>query len=68
MSEDVRMWRFTRDKYYHRMAALQDCYPQTLAGNVTLQVAVAQIRAAEAMIDTVMEELQPEGGDDQQSG
>lgn len=64
MSEDVSMWKYLKEKYYHRVAALEACYPQTLANNVMLQLAVAQIKASETMIDTVMDKLQPEEEDD----
>lgn len=65
MSEDARMWQYSRDKYYHRVAALENDFTQTLASNTQLQLAVFQIKAAELMIDKIMDDLQPEDSNDQ---
>lgn len=64
MTEDIRIWKGTRDSYYHRVAALENEFPQTLANNTQLQLAVFQIKAAELMIDKIMDDLQPEEEDD----
>jgi hypothetical protein len=55
MDSPAHMWSYWRDK--HGVVDALDQYPNLLAANKDLQLALFQIRAAEAMIDKIMGEL-----------
>lgn len=50
------MWSYWRDKYRY-VEALEDYFPDTLREEPILQQALYQIKAAEALIDSRMQEL-----------
>ena len=52
--EHVPMWPYYRDKYGHK-EALEGQYHKELAADIQLQMALAQLKNAEMLIDTLME-------------
>lgn len=48
-----RMWSYWRDKY-SIATALEDYYPNTVAADPQLQVALAQLRNSELVINMIM--------------
>lgn len=56
MSEAAHMWSYWRDKK-GVVEALEDYYPETLKASPQLQMAIYNIRAAEALINKIMGEL-----------
>jgi hypothetical protein len=57
-------WAYYRDKYYSRIFALEEQYPNLVKKTPELQFAVCQIKAAEALIDKVMDDLEQEARTD----
>ena len=53
------MWSYWKDKR-GILDALECDYPQTLASNPQLQHAVSMVRAGEALIDQIMNEICPD--------
>ena len=61
--EQLSMWSYWRDdKDLER--ALTEYFPQTLASNVQLQVALAQLQNAKLAIDAIMTKLAEAEEDD----
>ena len=52
---DPLMWPYWRDKYGY-IVALRDYYPAKAEDNLEISAALAQIKAAERVIDAVMKE------------
>lgn len=59
MSENKGMWTYWRDKN-GIVEGLEEYFPETLKENIRLQIAVAQIKNAEAAIEAVMSEYEEE--------
>lgn len=55
-TENLDMWDYWRDEK-GLQAALEDYFPQTLAGDAVLQSALAQLRVAQIAIGMRMQEL-----------
>ena len=58
-SEDFTMWSYWKDRS-SVADAFETHYPSTMKENIQLQLALAQIRAAELVIDTFMKQKQEE--------
>lgn len=59
----ARSWRYWRDKY-GEIEALREYYPATLANNLVLQAAVAQVELGLRAINSVMNELSDKDEDE----
>jgi hypothetical protein len=52
---EPRMWSYWRDKYSIK-TALEDYYPESARNDPQLSLALAQLKNAELVIDTIMTE------------
>lgn len=68
MSEELHMWDYWREKRGSPSEAVEADYPQLLARNWQLQMAVVQANSAQNMIDMIMYRLMGEADANDDSG